>query len=379
MKLILHGHGVDSIIFDAMGLMDLYLINSQWKELLRLCRRSGIKLHGFPQLAIADIADDEVSHWEELWNRWSPAMPVSKGYSWEISEEPVTHEKFINYRIQLKNTYAQSSSYKPFIKECDLCGRAPYEKREGKNFYCSPCYKWHKRKQRILKVLNFKYDYFTVVQCSFHLAEDVKSTIDIIDLYKKSTPEDNKFMVYQNMGQITFALKRQDVFDFIEKLKEEFFSKGIPANIMITVSKAPVDMADDMKLGELILFCHNRLDIMKSKSIQWHMQWVQSQNYIKMPKYLYDFKDGMDWNSFKLLKDCLEKFYSLFSREDVRILSNIVYSGKEGQMNYELSKFQFLCNVNQKEYLDFLIKALGFNGIKEILKYRNYHHGESYA
>lgn len=155
-----------------------------------------------------------------------------------------------------------------------------------------------------------------------------------------------------------------------------------------------------------------------------------------MPKYLYDFTENLDRNSFRLLKDCLHRFHILFSIEDIKILKDIFqewyginddtleslkyiikyedklkaleeikdskiskkeltdylrrlhfrkglikivlkhttlpYDEIESSIVYDLSRFQFLCNTEQKEFMEFLYNTIGHNGIRNMLKYEGY-------
>jgi hypothetical protein len=322
----------------------------------------------------------------------------------------------------------------------------------------------NKKRNRILSSVNIPYRNLVLLQISFSLwknllncHEDIwKEPEDLFNYYKDITGKlssvcrsDNKrvgFLLYEDTDRLVFLINKRNLFGFIDNLIDIIFTNNviIPSGIMITVTTGNINTEtgnvkeerDSIKIGEFLLFCHKRFDILKTRSIEWHMQWIYSQDYIKMPKYLYDFTDNLDRNSFRLLKDCLHKMHSLFSGEDINILKDIFqeryeitdntlerlkciikrnwqlqelldiknsklskqeltnylkykkfskglvriileyavipYSEIEADIIYDLSRFEFLCNTEQKEFIEFLCKTIGYNGIRNILKYEGY-------
>lgn len=389
---VIHGHSVESLIFNTCELIDLYLFNCQWKRLKKFCQRAGLKLQGFPSLAFIYI-DENLDVWERIWQEWSSGVGISSAFSWDCVDLSGEREDIIELLLNSQEKFLQfcdpSLPYKPFIKSCDLCGRKPFDIKDNGKTLCSICYPWYKKKERILSWINFPYESLTVVQVSFNLWENVikeNPPAEAFDIYRQYTDTWNSFKVrgrrqgmllYQDRDQMTFILNRRRVFQFIETVRE----KLSPFTIMITVAEMPARSSEgkEIKTGEFLLFTYKRLQILKEKAIPWHMQWIYSENYIKMPKYLYDLSEGMDWNSFRLLKDCLERFHRLFLYEDRGILKNIFHREEESSINYDLAKFQFLCKLEQKEYLDFLVNNIGYKGIRDILKYEGYFSLESTA
>jgi hypothetical protein len=467
MKLIIiHGHKVESLIFDCIYSLDLYILNYQWKKLRKLCSKAGLTIYGYPSVSFLYIPDEDgMELWEKVWNKWSSETIISTAFSWDVFSSPGRKkivELLSNYQKKLNKDYSFSYPYKPFFKECDMCHKTPSDIRYKRKFLCLHCSSLYKKKERILSYLNIPYKNLMLLQISFSLwkniltcrEERLKDPGDLFRYYKEITgsliafcrSKDNNrrgFLLHEDIDQLVFIMDKRYLFNFIDDFIEIIFKdKSItPSNIMITVTgnintEEVTEEREHIKIGEFLLFCSKRFDTVKRRSIEWHMQWIYSQDYIKMPKYLYDFTDNLDRNSFRLLKDCLHKLHILFSIEDIRILKDIFqeqyevndntleslksiikkddklkvlqdikdsklskqeltaylkklrlskglvrivldhtlipYDEIEGSIIYDLSRFQFLCNTEQKEFIEFLYKTIGYIGIRNILKYERY-------
>jgi hypothetical protein len=381
---IIHGHGLDSILFDTIHISDLYILNLQWKYLRKLCVRYGFILHGFPRMGFIDIPDVKEDEWKALWNEWVK-VPIGRAFSWEFSHNT---KLLYSYHDKLKNFHSPSYKYKPFIKTCSLCHNPREIKSDGESF-CGTCYRWYRKKEN-LKKLNFLNNTFTVLHLSFSLLEDILKHNQIKEAYKIYNDitgkiyhsgyrkDRNLYLIYSDRGEMVFVLNRKILLNFIGYIKYDVFSTFTPSNIMFTITSAANDLnsrydENMIKTGEFLLFCRKRMSVLREKHIPWHFQWVYNDNYIKMPKNLYQITEKLDRNSFNMLSICLKKLHSLFPLEYVKTLKDIFFQNNDENINYDISRFMFLCkNIEQKEFLYFLIDNAGYDNIRDILRYDSY-------
>ncbi|MEQ8192713.1 MAG: hypothetical protein ABRQ39_32425, partial [Candidatus Eremiobacterota bacterium] len=203
---------------------------------------------------------------------------------------------------------------------------------------------------------------FLLVHISFDLWEKIvnlqgdrwKDPPEAFNLYKtvignwasllKERGNKRCLLVYENWDELLFIIQKRWLFTFISKLRKILCNNNDihPDHIMITLTyyslnknnkeypeDNPLDIMnkeidrEQIHTGELLIFSRRKKEILQEKSQGWHMQWIYSPTYIKMPRNLYDFSENLDWNSFNLLKDSLEKLHHLFEIEDIKILKEI--------------------------------------------------------